>query len=247
MIGNSEVGGGVIDFDPYNIRVFADTVHQLGALYEMNDYRAFRYTKTGAANTSGGKIQQAPAPIANHQNMSVLAAASQVNTIFVTPGATAGVAGIYDEGIASINAGPGAGQDYRVSHNPTITSSTQFALVLNDIIATALTSSSKVSLSHNAFNGSVESASSTRRAVGVPYVAITSTFQGWAQTKGISSTLADGAVAVGSDIILSGSVAGAIAIASSTYATALATPRIGSASIIAAVDTEYRPMVLTID
>lgn len=243
----SPTEGSLMDFDPYNSRSAADPSHNLAGLVELNDYRAFRYGKAGAANTSQGKLEIAPAPIANHANMAVLAAANGAFIVNCTPGATGGAVSIYDEGIASINAGPGAGQDYTVSHNPTITSATAFNLTLSDPINVALTTSSKLTLVHNAWNGFVESATQTRRACGVGLINLTAAFEGWLQTKGIASVLADGAIAVGSLIAPSSSVAGAVVIDSSTYATALATTQIGQASIIAGVDTEYRPMVLTID
>ena len=247
MIGNSEVGGAVIDFDPYNSRSFADPSHQLGSLYELNDYRAFRHGKVGAANTSLGKLSLAPAPVVNHVNMSVTASPAGVNSIVVTPGATAAAAGIYDEGVAFVTAGPGAGQHYRVSHNPPITASTAFTLALSDTIQVALTASSKVSLAHNPYNGGVEAAVQTRRALGVPLISLTAAFEGWYQSKGASAVLNQGTVAVGSLITGSGSVAGAVAAVTGTYATDLVAVAVGQALIIAGVDTEYRPMVLTID
>ena len=165
----------------------------------------------------------------------------------VTPGATAGAAGIYDEGFAVINAGPGVGQTLKVSHNPAITSSTAFIISLQDALSVALTTSSKVSLVHSQFNGAVEAAVQTRRVNGVPLVGLTAAAFGWAQTKGLASVLAQGTIAVGSDIVPSSSVAGAVAAVSGTYATDLITARIGQALVMAGVDTEYRPMVLSID
>lgn len=244
---SSPIDGGVIDFDPYNTRSAADPSHEMGALVELNDYRAFRYGKVGAANTSLGKIGIAPAPIANHHNMAVLATAAGLFNVTATPGATGGAVGIYDEGFAYINAGPGAGQQYKVSHNPTITSSVAFVLALTDPIQVALTTSSKLSLTHNGYNGVVEAAVATRRAAGVPLVSATTLYELWYQTKGPAAVLADGTIAVGSLIGVGASVAGSVVVNSGTYATALATTQVGQASIMAGVDTEYRPMVLTID
>lgn len=245
---SSPVAGGVIDFDPFSVRSNTDPSMDLGALIELNDYRAFRYGRAGAANISKGKIQLSPAPAANHQNMAVLAAAANQNLVTATPGATAAVSGEYDEGFAIINAGPGIGQTYKVSHNPTITASTAFILQLADLLNVALTTASKLSLVHNTYAGLVEAAVATRRAAGVPLISLTAAYYGFVQVQGVASVLADGVIAVGSDVIPSTSVAGAAKIVDVTsVTTAEAQVKIGKASIVAAVDTEYRPIVLAID
>ena len=241
--------GGVIDFDPFNSRAAGDPSMDLGGLIELNDYRAFRYAKVGAANISQGKLEQAPAPKANHTNNAVTAAvAAGANIVPITlAGATAAVVSEYDDGLLVVNAGPGAGQTYRISHNPAIASSGSGNITLIDPIAVALTTSSKVTLVHNAFNGVVEVAAATRRPGGVPLTNLTAAYEGWLQTKGVASVLAQGAIAVGSNVVSSGTVAGAVAAVSGTYATDLATVQVGSATVVAGVDTEYRPIVLTID
>ncbi len=245
---SSPVAGGVLDFDPYNVRSATDPSHDLGALVELNDFRVFRHGKAGGSNISLGKLQLSAAPIANHHNMTVAAAAAGAVVVTCTPGATAGVAGVYTEGLAFINAGPGAGQQYRVSNNPTITASTAFILSLTDPIVTALTTSSKLTLTHNPYNLVVEAAVATRRAAGVPLVSVTAAYSAWFQTKGLSAVLADGAIGIGNDIIASTSVAGAVKVVDTTSAaTATAQNKVGSASVVAGVDTEYRPMVLSID
>jgi hypothetical protein len=241
------VEGGVMDFDPFNVRVAADPSHNLGSFVELADYRAFRYLKIGASNTSAGKLQIAPAPKANHSNTSVPITAAGSFSVTVTPGATAGVLSEYDEGLAVVNAGPGIGQSYLISHNPAFNASTAFTLTLSDPISTAFTASTKLTLVHNQYNGSVEAAVQTRRGNGVPLVGVTAAYEAWAQTKGVAATLADQAIAVGSWIVPSASVAGAVIAISGTYATALVTGIVGQASVVAGVDTEYRPMVLTID
>ena len=245
---SSPLAGAVIDFDPFQVRSNSDGTHDLGGLIQLNDMRSFRYGKAGAANISKGKVQLAPAPVANHANCTVAAAALNATQVTVTPGATAGVAGDYDEGFAAINAGPGLGQVYKISHNPTITASTAFVLALTDPLQTALTASSKLSLVHNPYAGVVEAAAATRRVAGVPLVSLTAAYYGWFQTFGVAAALADGAIAVGNDLIASTAVAGAVKVSDTTSAaTAAAQSKIGRANIMATVDTEYRPITLMLD
>ena len=65
---SSPLAGAVIDFDPFQVRSNSDGTHDLGGLIQLNDMRSFRYGKAGAANISKGKVQLAPAPVANHAN-----------------------------------------------------------------------------------------------------------------------------------------------------------------------------------
>lgn len=244
------VNGGVLDFDPYNVRSQADPSHDFGALVELDDMRAFRYGKAGASNVSVGKVQLAPAPKTNHTNNAVTAAvAAGANQVPITlAGATAAVVGEYDDGYLIVNAGPGIGQVLKISHNPAISGSGSGTIALVDAVVVALTTSSKVTLVHNAYNGVVEAAAATRRSAGVPLVSLTATYNGWLQTKGVASVLADGTIAVGNDLIASSAVAGAAKVVDTTSAaTATAQSKIGQANIVAGVDTEYRPVVLSID
>ncbi|UOF78682.1 hypothetical protein [Caudoviricetes sp.] len=242
----SPVSGAVMDFDPTAVRSQSDATHQLGALVQLNDDRAFRYVKAGASNISKGKLQQAPAPKANHANLPVTATAAGATTVNVTPGATAVVAGEYNEGYAVINVTPGAGQVYKISNNPAANASTAFNLALLDQVLVALTTSSKLTLVHNQYNAVVEVAAATRRASGVPLVDVTAGYFAWAQTNGVAGVLAGTAVTVGSRLISDGTTAGAVT--DNTDVTApQAEVEVAKASIMAGVTGEYRPVVLCID
>lgn len=247
------VSGALIDFSPFSTRTESDPTHQLGALVELGDRRSFRYAKAGASNISKGKLQIAPAPKANHANISVsVAAASGATRVNLTPGATAVVAGEYDEGFMAVNDVDGEGQVYKISNTPAANASTAFNLDLYDQIATALTTNSQVTLVHNAYNACVEAAVATRRVAGVPLVGVSAGDFCWLQTHGVAATLIDGAIAVGNAIVPSDAVAGAVeqqdVFVNATDATRLdAKSVVGRASIVACVDTEYNPVVLCID
>src|SRR3990167_37318 len=129
----------ILDFNPFETRTEADATHNLGEAIYLADGRAFRYAKAGASNISKGKLQLAPAPIANHKNMACDAASAGAVSVNVTPAGTAGAANIYAEGYLCINDVDGEGQTYKVSSHPAITASTEFTVTLFDPIATALT------------------------------------------------------------------------------------------------------------
>lgn len=242
----SPASGAVMDFDPFSTRTNADPSHNLGELVFLADERNFRYAKVGASNISKGKLQLAPAPKANHANMALAAAAANTFDVTATPGATAVVADEYDEGFLAINDVDGEGQTYKVGSHPASNASTAFAIRLLDPISVALTANSEGSLVHNAHNSVVEAAVTTRRGAGVPLISLLAGDYGWLQTKGVAAVLCDTATTLGAPQGSSASVAGAVSDIDDTLG-ASSDITIGQADIMAGVDTEYRPITLTID
>ncbi len=234
----------VVAQDPFTSDTNQET--SLGDTIVLADGRRFNYGLAGASNISRGKLQTAPAPKANHHNMTTAAAAIGVTQVTVTLGATAAVADEYDEGFLVVSVTPGQGQSYKVKFNPAAASSATCAVDLFDPINVALSTASKTNLVHNHMRKVVESTTQTTRACGVPLISLTAANYGWMQRTGVTPVLADGTIALGSLIGVSGSVAGAVIVNSGTYATALAITQVGQASVMAGVDTEYRPMVLNI-
>lgn len=240
----------ILSLDPFsttNNDATAQETQSLGELAVLGDGRKFRYAKAGASATAQGKLELAPTPKTNHHNCVAIASVAGTFNPTFTLGATATVADEYDEGLISINVTPDVGREYRISYMGLIASGGTATPTLAEPIVTAWTTATRVSLIHNQWNGVVETASATKRAAGVGLVGLTAANFGWLQTKGVCSVLNDGTIALGSLIGASGSVAGAVTVNSGTYATALATTQVGQASVMAGVDTEYRPMVLNID
>lgn len=242
----------IIDFDPFG----TNTVQQmeLGASLNISDGRIFRYANSGGVAQSAGKINTAPLQKTNHQNQAVQAAAAiGATTVSLTLGATASVAQEYAEGLLVIGLTPGQGHSYKISDQPATASSGTQTLTLFDAIQVALTTSSKYSLVYNNWNGTIEGTTQTIRPAGVPMTPVSASttsagdFYYWDQTRGVIPTLNDGAIALGTSITLSGSVSGAVAAMSGTYATANATPQVGQMLVKVGVDTQYEPVFLTID
>jgi hypothetical protein len=199
----------IIAFDPYTQSV--NDQHLLGERIICADGRSFRYGKDSGSGSHPGYLQQGPAIIANHQNMAVSAAVAIGGTLVtVTPGATAGASGLYDEGYAVVTAGAGIGQTLKISHTPTITASTAFTIVLADPLAVALDTTSTIGLVHNTYKNTREVAGIARPA-GVSLITATASYYYWQQIGGIAGVLADGTNGViGSKAIADASTAGAV-------------------------------------
>jgi hypothetical protein len=255
MSGLLSPQGQVMDFDPYATRTQADSSQQFGALIETGHGRdVFRYAKVGAANIGKGKLQLAPAVVANHLNLVVPTQANGGSTALgskrlqVTLGGTAATANQYAEGFAVINAGTGLGQNFNILSNNVQASTTgALTLDLDDPIYVALsTADSRVSLVHNPYNGVVEAASKTRHAAGVPLIDLALGTYGWLKTKGLMGTLIGSAATLGSRLTSDGSTAGAVT--DNTDVTAPQTEiEVAFASIAAGTTGQYNMIMLTID
>lgn len=243
----------LIDIDPYTTNT--SQAHALGTYIMLDDDRAFRYGLAGASALTAGNVGTEPAVKTNHLAISPSAAAAiQQNSVSVTVGATAVVVGEYNEGFMAVSGTPGNGITYKISNTPAITSSGTGTITLFDNIQVALTTSSVVNLVHNPYNSTIEGTTATRRPVGVPLTAVSATtstvnYYYWAQTKGYAAVLADAATGatVGSAMVLSTSVSGAVTAGSSTFGTFLLTPIVGYDYLTTGVASKNFPIFLTLD
>lgn len=212
----------------------------------------YRYAKAGASNISKGKLQVAPAPKTNHHNVA-WASGGALNTrkVTVTLGATAATADEYAGGYLVVNDATGEGTQYRILTHPAANSAATLEVTVDRPFETALVSGSEVTLVHNRWNAVVEAAVEERRPAGVPLVNITAGYYGWLKTKGDAAVLAGATITLGSTVHQHASTAGAVQ-ESQQYLQATDASRldfywnIGRAAV-AGVDTEYRPIALSID
>jgi hypothetical protein len=213
----------------------------LGARAKMPDGRTFRYCLAGGTALVPGKLQQAPAQITNHQNLTPAAAAIGATSVTVTLGATAATANQYAEGWVVVTVTPGQGYQYKIASHPAADASATLVLTLEDPIAVALTASSRVDLVLNPYSGVIVNPSTATSApVGVAVYPVTAAQYGWIQTGGSSVILADGALAVGTNVAASNAVAGAVEAATGVQAA------IGEA-LTGVADTEYGAVRLLLD
>ena len=181
----------------------------LGALATTGDGRYFRYCSAGTQNLVIGKLQQSAAQVSGNQNLSIAASAAGTKTITTTSTVTL-TANQLAGGWAMITTGAGAGYQYKIASHPAATAAV-VTLTLEDPIQVALTTASKVDLTANQYAGvGINSATAVTQPVGVCVYPITAGQYGWIQTRGPVNVLADGAVTVGTSLVASNAVDGAV-------------------------------------
>jgi hypothetical protein len=220
-------------------------LHDLGTVAETADGRVYRYAQAGAVDLAAGKINNPVAKVSNHTNNAVATAAAvgdrSVNITLA--GATATTLGQYDDGFLVVNDSAGVGCAYRIEGTPVIAGSGTGRIQLAEGIATALTTSSKVSLQVSPWAGSVVTANSVSLLCnGTNNVAVTAAYYYWSQTAGVASILSDGVIAKNAEAINSDAVNGAV----ETRVDATVTRAVGVA-VEATVDAKYYPIYLTLE
>lgn len=210
-------------------------LHALGELVHSNDGRAFRYCKAGATALAPGKLQQSSAQDTGDHNLAIAAAAIGATQIVTTSTVTV-TENQYANGFALIADDTGEGYMYKISGHAAATAAV-VTLNLVDPIIVALTTATTIDLVKNPYDSVILNPTTiTSSPAGVAVKAVTAAYYGWLQVSGPCSVLADGALTVGTDVVASDNVAGAVEI------TADGTPEILSVvgtAMIAATDTEY--------
>jgi hypothetical protein len=186
--------------------------HNLGERFTTSDGRVFRYCKAGAAALVVGNVIQAPAEIANHQQLTPVAAAVGAVQIVAALGATAATANQYAGGWAIIDTTPGLGYAYPISGHAAVDASGNITLNLerDSPIQVALTTTSRVSLQANPYNGVIQApvTTLTGAVVGAAVYPIAIGEYGWLQTHGPGALLIGGTPGPGTAIVSPGTSAG---------------------------------------
>jgi hypothetical protein len=186
---------------------------RLGMALQLDDGREFRLALAGGVALSPGKMCQAVAPVTNHTNLAVYAAAAVgANSVTVTLGGTAVAANDYLWGTLHINDGPGVGQSFKIAgHLIGATTTANVVINIYDSIDVALTTSSYATLTYNSFwktiiapNGGL-----TAAACGVPLVPVAIGSYYWSQIKGPAACLTTGTIVIGEPVGLGGTTDGA--------------------------------------
>jgi len=215
---------------------------ELGTKAVTPDGRGFRFCLAGGTGLVPGKLQQAPAEITNHQNLTPSAAAIGVSEVTVTLGATAATLDQYAGGYLVVTTTPGQGYQYKIKGHPAADSAATLLLTLEDSIRVALTASSVVDLVLNPYSGVILNPTTlTSCPVGVAVTGVTLAQYGWIQTGGVATLLADGANAVGANVVASNGIDGAVEDAASPGLQ----PLVGTC-VTGAADTEYGAVLLNI-
>lgn len=219
----------------------ATALHLLGGRAVTPDGRSFRYCKAGAVALVPGTLQQSPAQITDHQDLTPVAATAGDTTLTVTLGATAATADQYAQGWVVVTVTPGQGYQYKILSHPAADSSGSLTLTLMDPIRVSLTTSSRVDLIPNQYSGVIiNPATASSAPCGAAVTAITAGQYGWVQVGGPATLLADGAITVGTALVASNGTAGAV-----EPATGVQAP-VGTA-ITGIATTEYGAVELMIE
>lgn len=230
-------------------------VHNVGERVLLGDGRNFRYAVAGASNLVAGTLQLPAAEKTNHQEVNpatAIANFTTVNQVTVTLGATAAVLNEYYNGYLTFSSSPGnVGISYLISNNPAANSSATLQLTLFEFLQGAVLTSDTVDLTHNQWYNVVQSAaaagSQTTRPAGIPMIAVTAVYGGWLATHGMAGCIADGTVAVGTELVASSGTAGAVTGRSTTWSTAVAQELVGVAGAVSAIATNSKPILLKVD
>lgn len=218
--------------------------HDLGARGQTADGRKFRYVKAGGTTLVPGKLQQAPAEdTSNFQNLAVAAAAIGATSVTTTSTVTL-TANQLTGGLLTVTTSTGAGYSYRIKGHAAATAAV-VTFNLEDPILVALTTSSKIDVHPNKYNGViVNPTTQTSVPVGIPLYAITNAQFGWIQSGGPVGCLADGALTVGLPVVASNGTAGAV---EPLTGTTLGNQPIVGTTVTGVATTEYGQIELNLD
>ena len=210
-------------------------VHNLGELVHSNDGRAFRYCKAGGTALAAGKLQQSSAQDTGDHNVAIAAAAAGATQI-VTTGTVTVTANQYAGGFVVIADDAGEGYYYAIKSHLAATAAV-VTFELADPIQVALTASTTIDVIKNAYDGMIiNPTTSSSSPAGVAVKALTASYFGWLQVSGPCSVLIDQTGTVGTDVVASNAVAGAVEVTADGASEILS---VVGTLIVAVTDTEY--------
>ena len=191
----------------------------LGSVLYYGD-RVFRYGLAGGVALTAGKlVQTIVGTKADHQDLAPTAnVAAGEYAISVETAGTDLTLNQYAGGYLYVNDGAGQGQCLKIKSNPVHDHSDDPSVVItcHDALATAITTSSKVSLMSDPWSGLVVApAAETGAVMGVPVVDMALSAYGWFQTYGPAAVLTVGTLVLGHNAVRSATVAGGVAPATS--------------------------------
>lgn len=220
----------------------------LGQVAGTSDGRFFKLAKAGGALTAG-QITEPAAITANYANRAAtVSAAVGANTITIVLGTTATAdqfAGQYL--VVNDNTGQGQGVYYIIGNTAATagnSNTTQVSIKggLRAAISSTATATDLTIIPNQQSSVVQHTAAVAVPVAGAPVIDVTSAYYFWNQTGGMASVLSDGAITKNAGAIASDAVAGSVEI----EVAGTVTRRVGFAPELT-VDTEYSPLVLTLD
>ncbi len=161
-------------------------LHALGSLAYDKFGNRFRYVKAGGSNLVTADLQQEPAEDTQFVSMTTVAHAIGATEIAFTNGTTTIAANDFKDGHLTISVTPGIGQHFYIIKHTTGTSGASITATIDRPLKIALTTSSKVSIRKNPYNGVIQSpvTTSTGGPDGVALYAMTAAYFGWIGSGG---------------------------------------------------------------
>ncbi len=188
----------------------------LGTRAGTGDGRYYRYVKIGGVDTVAGKVYQGPAQDTTNLNpsggLTPAAAAIGATSITISNSLT-NTANVVAGGYMTVAVTPGQGYTYKIAANSAVTAATGMIVTLDDPLQIALTTSSRVNLYANPYQGIVIAPTTmTNAIVGVPNAIYSAGYYAWVQTWGPCSCLQTGTGTCGTALgYLQGGTSGSLA------------------------------------
>lgn len=197
-------------------------VPDLGVRSTTGDGREFRFVSAGASNLIVGQLNQAAAPQSNYVDVTAIAAAAGATTVTLTVSTSTAVAANQFSGGYYTTYGTvanGGGQILRISSNTAVTASgTSITITLEDPVVTAITTSATVNILPPPYAAVIQVPTTvTGKVTGIAVNALTATYYGWVQTRGVAQALIAGTPAIGTGLSApNGGTAGTLQVTAAT-------------------------------
>jgi hypothetical protein len=198
------------------VNPWAESSTQLFPLGSMLHYgnNVYRYGLLGGTAVTAGKLVAHQAQDSNHLNMTATAAVDAGETaISVETGGNDLTLNEYTDGYLWANDVNGEGQTMRVKSNPVHDHSDDPSVVITtyDPLATALTTSSQLSLIHNPYSQVVVAPDGEAGSVvGCTVIDTTADYYAWFTVYGPQAILTEGTAVLGHNCMRSDTTAGAV-------------------------------------
>jgi len=188
--------------DGEQFNIYATQRWPYGTKLELQDGRSFRFAKAGGTLLVIGDLLTAAANVANDVGRTGIAAAAGSRAPTLTLGG-ATTANLYAEGFWNTSVAPGGGESRKIDNHLAGTTAVVFNLAPGHSIGTAVTTTSRIDLIRNPYDGVIQTPVTTTTGApnGVAVSAIAATTGcGWIQTKGMAAVLTSGSVVLGSPV-----------------------------------------------
>ena len=213
----------------------------LGSKAYTGDGREFRLCLVGATSLVPGKMYQSSVETTAWENVAVAAAAIGARSVTLTGSLTL-TANILAGGYLMVSVTPGQGYQYQIVGNTAVSSAANCVVTLADPILVALTTASTVSLIPNTYSNVIICPTTlTGTVAGAAVYNVTNAQYGWLQVTGMACVLSDDALTIGTALVPSDTVAGAV-----TPLAAASTLAVVGTAAQTSTDTDYSAVWLNI-